>query len=95
MAADVEAFGVDPGSVGAERQSGTFPVWPMNWDSMLAFLACETQWRTVASMAGIFMTGIDYTAADVVLRRFRSPDHVFEDLRLMEREALGVFKEVR
>jgi hypothetical protein len=75
-------------------------VWAVNWPSFRLFLDCETQWRMVASMAGVFHTGIDYAAAFALLRmrpfetRRRSAE-LLEDLRLMEGEALKVFAEVR
>lgn len=71
-----------------------FEVWKENWESLRAFRALETQWRAIAGLAGIIWLGIDFNAADVVLRRFNSPDHVFEDLIAMEDAALAVFAEV-
>ena len=70
-------------------------VWDINWPALAAFLACETQWRCVArGMAGMMQwLGIDYAGADVVLRRQSASDEVFEDLRVMEREALATFAE--
>ncbi len=70
-----------------------FEVYPINWDALRAFLACETQWRCTATMAGIFWLGLDYLAVDVVLRRLGFPDSVFADLQLMEAEALLILSE--
>lgn len=86
-------FQVDPETVETE-DGGVIEVWRENWDSLRAFRALETQWRAVAGLAGLVWLGIDFNAADVVLRRFNSPDHVFEDLIAMEDAALAVFAEV-
>ncbi|WP_440411153.1 DUF1799 domain-containing protein [Neorhizobium petrolearium] len=76
-----------------EEEDGAFEVWSRNMESLRAFLAIETQWRAIATMAGVLWTGLDYTAVDMVLHRFHSPDYVFDDVRLMESEALAVFAE--
>lgn len=75
-----------------------FEVHPANWPSVCTFLACETQWRAVAGMAGgPIWLGLDYPAVDVVLRRSgaEDPDMVFADLQTMEDAALAVFAEAR
>lgn len=89
----MEAFGMMVEGSGFERESREFEIWPENWESVIAFLACETQWRTSSTLTHVYQNGIDYAGADVVMRRFGSPDHVFGDLRIMERAALAVFKE--
>lgn len=64
----------------------------VNWPSISAFVACETQWRAAVGAAGeLVWTGIDYAGLDVVLRRQNAPDRVFGDVRVMESEALKVF----
>lgn len=78
---------------------------PINWKSVCAFLACETQWRavpmTVGNMAAIATSvvwlGLDYAAVDVVLRHTAEglDAEVFADLRVMERAALDAFAEVQ
>lgn len=76
---------------------------PCNWQSVCAFLACETQWRavpmTVGNMAAIATSviwlGLDYSAVDVVLRRLSAALDVFADIQVMERAALDVFAEVQ
>lgn len=45
-------------------------------------------------MTGIHWIGLDYTAVDVVMRRSKVDDAVFEDLRLMEAVSLEVFGEI-
>jgi len=70
---------------------------PANWDSVIAFLNCETQWVVVVSMVGLIWWGLDYQAVDIVLRRTRvaDADAVFADLQLMEGAALEVLGEVQ
>lgn len=72
---------------------GAFQVWRANEDALIAWLAVETQWRVVASMAGLIWLGLDYSAVDVALRRLKSPDRVFADLQNMELAALEAFNE--
>lgn len=69
-----------------------FEVMAVNWPAVTTFLACETQWRCAATMAGLIWLGLDYTAVDVVLRR-RGTEVDFADLLLMEQAALDVFAE--
>nr|WP_267967780.1 MULTISPECIES: DUF1799 domain-containing protein [Rhizobium/Agrobacterium group] len=58
---------------------------------MMAFLACDTQWRVVGvGLGGMIWIGLDYTACDVVFRRGRYADPVWDDLRVMEEAALPV-----
>ena len=66
------------------------PVWAENWDALSAFLALATQWRAAVGAAGMIWLGLDYCAADVIMRRLRSPEHVFADLMIMEASALPV-----
>ena len=68
-------------------------MWPENWDSVVAFLACETQWRMASTFSRVWPVGLVYSDVDVVLKRFASPPHVFDDLLFMERAVLKVFRE--
>lgn len=68
-----------------------FQVWPVNWDSVTAFLGCQTQWLSSSVGKALVWTGIDYKSLDVVLQRYGSPGHAFDDVQYMEREALKVF----
>lgn len=77
-----------------EETSGDFEVMPANWDSIRAWLACETQWRAVVGLAGLVWLGLDYAGVDVVLRRLQLDDR-FGDLQLMEGAALRAFGEAR
>lgn len=53
-------------------------------------MALQTQWRVSATMAGMFYTGLDYAAAEALLRARRTPKRaqLLEDLRVMEFAAL-------
>lgn len=74
--------------------SAEVDVWDVNWDALLAFLDLATQWRAIAGLGGVMWLGLDYVAADVVLRRRGSDgDEVFELIRVMEQAALPVLNE--
>ena len=79
----------------SDKDAGGFEVLPSNWKSVCAFLACETQWRVVTSMAGLIWLGLDYQGVDVVLRRSSADEAVFADIQIMESEALVVFGEAQ
>lgn len=81
-----------PGTPVSTASEG-FDVMPVNWISVCTWLACETQWRVAAGLAGLIWLGLDYTAVDVVMRRSRADDAVFDDLLVMETEALATFNE--
>lgn len=72
--------------------SEAFEVMPANWSTIIAWIACETQWRAAIGMAGLVWLGLDYTGADVALRRL-GYEVPFADLQLMEAEALRTFGE--
>ncbi|MEP3298549.1 MAG: DUF1799 domain-containing protein [Pseudoruegeria sp.] len=78
-----------------QETAGVFEVLPSNWKSVCTFLDCETQWRVVATMAGLVWFGLDYTAVDVELKRSGADDAVYSDLKVMERVALKVFSEAK
>lgn len=69
-------------------------VMAQNRESILAWLAVETQWRVASGIGDLLWLGLDYSAVDVVLRRTApdKPDEVFADLMMMEAEALSVFR---
>lgn len=73
--------------------SQDFEVFAANWPAVATFLACETQWRVVSRMVELVWLGLDYVAADVVLRRTKAPDEVFDDLLVMETAALAALGE--
>ncbi|MGY9046326.1 hypothetical protein P775_11040 [Puniceibacterium antarcticum] len=78
----------------AQDDGDAFAVWARNWDSLLAFLNCQTQWRTASRNNGYVHLGLDYVAVDVVLRRSGADDGVFADLQEMELAALAAFGEL-
>lgn len=53
-------------------------------------MALQTQWRITATMAGIFYSGLDYAAAEALLRVRRTPKRaeLLADLQVMEIAAL-------
>lgn len=63
-----------------------FVVWACNWPALEAFRACETRWRRDAD--GSFW--LDYNGVDVVMRRRKIADELFEKIQAMEFAALGV-----
>lgn len=75
-------------------QEENIEVWAPNWPAVCLFLAAATQWRTVASMAGVIWLGLDYSAVDVIARRLRI-DADWADLQEMEDAALVVLNEAR
>lgn len=77
-------------------------VWRKIWPSVMFFLACETQWRVAATMDGLIWLGIDYVAADVILRhrgraeRQDAPNSMLlADLAFMEAVAAPILNEAR
>ncbi|MER9211566.1 DUF1799 domain-containing protein [Mesorhizobium sp. M0663] len=104
---DAEALGVPSENLPEptdDEESDVFEVWDINMPSVVLFLGCETQWRVVArGMQGLlYWIGIDYTAADVLLRarpkreKKRYPDgRLLNDLRDMEIAAREIMNEVR
>lgn len=91
VTADVAALAKEWGMqipVDRPQQDLAFEVAEANWESLLFFLACDTQWRVVLGMAGLLWIGLDYTACDVIARRMQVPDEAFLDLKIMEGAAL-------
>ena len=72
-----------------------FEVWPDNWQAFLVMDSMGTQWRTGACGA----TGLDYGVLPKVMTLVGVPakDHpgVFQDIRVMESEAIAVMAEAR
>jgi hypothetical protein len=62
-ARDLAAFGLPPARVPATER-GAFGVMRENWDALMLFLACGTQWRH-AGLAGE-PVGLDYAGVAVV-----------------------------
>lgn len=80
---DAAAFGV---ALPEEPQSQDFEVWRENWEAVVVFMRCQTQWRT--TMSGLL--GLDYTAVAWVLKLYEIEDQrsMLEDLQVMEAAAM-------
>jgi hypothetical protein len=76
-----------------EVENDKVPVWPENWPSVFAFLECQTQWRTAATMRSLIWVGLDYAAVQTVLDAESLGREIFADLRTMEAAALPVLNE--
>lgn len=96
LAAQFAALGVAVSALVSPEDEG-FEIMLANADTLRAWLACSTQWRVAAGMAGLLWLGLDYAAVDVVLRRLSvpEPDAVFADLQVMEDVALATLAEER
>lgn len=78
----------------ASHQTG-LEIMPRNWPSLLAFLACQTQWRALATMGGLVWQGLDYAAARGALEEAGLPIARMADLRAIEAAALPILNEAR
>lgn len=91
VAEDLAAFGAEPEEVAraAPATPAHYEVWPENWEAVLAFIACGTQWRRLA-VAPYRLAGLDYAALEAVLRLRRVKDRrdVFERVRVLEQAVL-------
>lgn len=65
-------------------------MWPENWEALELFLALQTQWRVTATMAGLYYVGLDYSAAEALLRvrRAKNRPQLVADLQVIEYAAL-------
>lgn len=70
-------------------EDDVMPIGRDIWDSVKAFLACETQWRVVSTMSQLIWIGLDYAGAKVMLdfQELATPK-IFRDLQVMEAAAL-------
>lgn len=89
------ALGVHIEAEETDEDADACHVWDVNRDAVWLFLDLETQWRTLATMRSLVWLGLDYAAADVLMRarglRRKARHRLLEDLRVMEREALDTF----
>jgi hypothetical protein len=90
---DLAAFGLRLEGEDEERSAAPeFGVWAENWDAVLLFAACDTQWRVAAGLGGAQVLGLDYRGVEVVMRYTaikradRAP--LFRQLQVMERAAI-------
>ncbi|MGO7686619.1 DUF1799 domain-containing protein [Rhizobium ruizarguesonis] len=61
-----------------------------NWASLMAFLACETQWRVAGSLAGFMWIGLDWAGCSARLAHRETSEEIFDDIGVMENAALTV-----
>lgn len=80
----------------AQESERHFAVSSENWPSLLLFLDLETQWRMHLGANGLIWLGLDYAAAEALMRmkRMRARDRLMSDLQVMERAALPVLNGV-
>lgn len=89
-----ESLGIPPEMRdGIVSSAAVTPIWQENETSFALFASLQTQWRI--GMGG--PTGLDYSAVPVVMELYSVPEkdrrQVFDDVRVMESEALKVFNE--
>ena len=90
---DLRALGASDETLAKwEGAKETFALWPDAGPAFDLFTACATQWR-VAGMGGVL--GLDYKAVQVVAQWMEIvvDRSVFDDLRVMEAEAVRLFRE--
>jgi len=63
------------------------------WDSLIAFLSCQTQWHVECGIAGLIWFGLKYAECKTVLEDINAPIGTFADLRVMEAAALPILNE--
>ncbi|MFM2005873.1 MAG: hypothetical protein RLZZ09_1528 [Pseudomonadota bacterium] len=77
------------------EDDGQCQVWEENWDTLMVFLALQTQWRReIPAMSGqMIWHGLRYTEAEVVIRMMghqKQQKDIFDGLRVMESTALPI-----
>jgi Phage related hypothetical protein (DUF1799) len=77
------------------EDDGHCEVWEENWDTLMVFLALQTQWRReIPAMSGqMIWHGLRYTEAEVVIRMMghqKQQKDIFDGLRVMESTALPI-----
>ncbi len=76
-----------------DEETDAIAIMTTAWNSVIAFLECQSQWRVAAGLAGIVWLGLDYSACRLVLDDLQAPADTFADLRFMEDAALKVLNE--
>lgn len=81
------AYGAD-----APDSEDDFEIWEENWQSWKVFSALTTQWIVRDGLFGGTYQGIRYSSIQPVMWAYGVKDRraVFDDVREMERAALGV-----
>jgi hypothetical protein len=83
------AFGIKVPDIVQEEDVD--PVAECNWESLMAFLACDTQWRASGvGFAGLVWIGLDYSGCDIAFRRYGFADDLWDDLRFIEETVLPI-----
>jgi len=90
---EFEELGVALPNTEITGENDVFEIWDINRASFEAFVDCETQWRFAAGFGFCVRLGLDWSAVDILLRRRGLGDEQFEDLRVMETEALDAYSE--
>lgn len=90
---EFEELGVSIPASETNGKEDAFEIWDINRPSFEAFVDCETQWRFAAGFGFCVRLGLDWSAVDILLRRRGLGDDQFEDLRMMEAEALEAYSE--
>ena len=94
---DLAAWGLPPDAFeGLETEEAHCEIWEENWDTLMVFLACQTQWKKeIPAMSGqILWHGLEYPAVEVVLRlkgfKGKMAMEIFEGIQVMEAAALPI-----
>lgn len=71
-----------------------FDLWPEHATAWDVYQGCGTLWRKTIGLAGVLWDGLDYPGLEVVMRRYRVPqelaDEVFAQVQVMERETVRI-----
>lgn len=78
-----------------QQDEGDCLVWEENWDTLMVWLALQTQWRReIPAMSGqMIWHGLDYPATESTLRmmgHWKKASEIFDGLRIMESAALPI-----
>lgn len=80
-------------------QQAVFWLWPEHAATLRLWADLSTQWRVAGGMGAAWPLGLDYTAAEALLRiegiRGTERRERFAELRVMERAALRVWADER
>lgn len=91
--AEFAELGVSLPAGAGRNEEDVFEIWDINSRSFEAFVALQNQWRVLAGFGFVAHLGLDWSAADLLLRRRSLGDREFEDLLVMEEAALEIFAE--
>lgn len=77
------------------EDEGACEVWEENWNTLMVFLAMQTQWRReIPAMSGqMIWHGLDYPAMESTIRmmgHWKKATEIFDGLRVMESAALPI-----